>query len=181
MVDDRLDDDSELQAGLLPGRRHLADSVHHPRLGAKPPSEPQVPSRCLRAAFGNAVCVLTSEWQSVIIHRMGKLIALTLMAGPAFAADVTGAWTATMKLNYGGGSATFVFTQTGEQLKGSYKGALGEAPVAGSVKGTHVEWEFDHARLGKIRFSGSVKDSNTIEGSAKYGQFVSGTFVAQRK
>ena len=112
---------------------------------------------------------------------MGKLIALTLMAAPAFALDVTGVWNVTVKLNYGGGPAAFVFTQTGDRLKGSYKGALGEAPVSGTVKGHDVQWEFDHAKLGKIKFSGSLKENGNIEGSAKYGQFVSGTFIAQRK
>ena len=115
-----------------------------------------------------------------MLNRMHKLIALGVLAMAAFAGDINGTWETAIKLNYGGGNATFVLHQNGEKLTGTYKGALGQSDVAGTVKGNAAEWHFDHARLGKIQFEGTVQDDK-IEGRTQYGKYVHGTFIAQRK
>jgi hypothetical protein len=112
---------------------------------------------------------------------MRKLLALALFAVSAFAADVTGTWTAAVDLDAGSGSATFVFKQAGEQLTGTYTGALGEAKLTGTVSGDRVEWSFDTADAGKVKYSGSLDGAAKIKGTCEYGAVGKGTFVAQKK
>lgn len=112
---------------------------------------------------------------------MRTLIAFALFAAAALAADLSGTWSAAVTLDAGSGTATFVLKQTGDQLTGTYSGALGDAKVTGTVKGEAVEWGFDHAEAGKIKYTGTVKGANKIEGSVEYGQLGKGTFVAEKK
>src|SRR5258708_35668533 len=66
-------------------------------------------------------------------------LSLAQMAG---AADVTGTWIMSVQTSAGSGSPTFVLVQKGEALSGSYRGQLGEAQVAGTVKGDEVTIEY---------------------------------------
>ena len=68
-----------------------------------------------------------------------RLLLLTLLALPAFAADVTGNWTFQVDLGGQGGSPKFTFQQKGETLTGTYNGQLGSAKLTGTVKGETVE------------------------------------------
>jgi hypothetical protein len=95
--------------------------------------------------------------------------------------DLTGTWVASIKLNFGGGNATFTFKHMGENLSGTYRGVLGDSKVDGTVRGDSVEWHFSHARLGKIQFTGMLTGGSRVEGKAQYGEHVRGTFVAERK
>jgi len=104
------------------------------------------------------------------------LIGLTLAA-----ADLSGTWSADVKLDAGSGTATFVMEQSGEKLTGSYSGALGTAKVTGTVKGTKVEWSFDNADAGKITYTGTFDGASKIEGTVEYGQLGKGTFTAKKK
>ena len=112
---------------------------------------------------------------------MRTLIALAFFTAVALAADVSGTWSAAVTLDAGSGTATFVLKQSGDQLSGTYTGALGEAKVTGTVKGDAVEWSFEHAEAGKVQYNGTLKGSNKIEGSVEYGQLGKGTFVAETK
>lgn len=112
---------------------------------------------------------------------MRTLIALAFLTAAALAADLTGTWSAAVNLDAGSGTATFVLKQTGDQLAGTYSGALGEAKVTGTVKGDAVEWGFEHAEAGKVKYTGTLKSSGKIEGSVEYGQLGKGTFVAEKK
>jgi len=112
---------------------------------------------------------------------MRTLIALAFFTAVALAADLSGTWSAAVTLDAGSGTATFVLKQSGDQLAGTYTGALGEAKVTGTVKGDAVEWGFDHPEAGKIHYSGTLKGPSKIEGSVEYGQLGKGTFVAEKK
>ena len=108
------------------------------------------------------------------------LVALALSALALFPADISGTWTASVKLDAGSGSATFVLKQTGDTLAGTYSGVLGNADVKGSIKGNQAEWSFDNADAGRISYKGTVEGS-TIKGTVEYGQLGAGTFSAEKK
>ncbi len=110
-----------------------------------------------------------------------KLIALTLFAAAAFAADLTGTWSADVNLDAGSGTATFVLKQAGNQLSGTYSGTLGQAKVTGTVTGDKVVWSFEAGEAGKVTYTGTIKSDTKIEGKAEYGEVGSGTFVAKKK
>jgi hypothetical protein len=103
------------------------------------------------------------------------LCGLTLLA-----ADLSGTWSAEVVLDAGNGTATFVFTQKGSTLSGTYTGALGEAKVTGSVQGNQVEWSFETADAGKVVYKGTL-DGEKIKGTAEYGAVGKGTFTAAKK
>jgi hypothetical protein len=109
------------------------------------------------------------------------ILALGLISLTLTAADISGTWSADVKLDAGNGNATFVLEQKGETLSGTYAGALGTAKVTGTVKGTNVEWEFDHPEAGKITYKGTLSGTSKIEGTVDYGQLGKGTFTAQKK
>jgi hypothetical protein len=106
---------------------------------------------------------------------------LILSAITARAADLTGTWTAAVTLDAGSGTATFMFTQKGETLSGSYTGTFGAAKVAGTVKGDQVEWSFEGDQVGKIVYKGAMDGPTKIKGSVEYGQLGKGTFTAEKK
>ena len=108
------------------------------------------------------------------------LIALSLSALAVFAADISGTWSAAVRLDAGSGTATFVFKQAGDVLTGSYSGVLGNADVKGTVKGNQVEWSFENADAGKITYKGTVEGA-AIKGTVEYGQLGAGTFTAEKK
>jgi hypothetical protein len=63
---------------------------------------------------------------------MRRLLLLTLFSVAAFAADVSGTWSFNVDTDAGSGTPTFVLKQSGEELTGTYSGALGEAKVKGA-------------------------------------------------
>ena len=105
-----------------------------------------------------------------------------LLAASAFAVDLTGTWNAKVELSTGqSGTPTFVLKQDGEKLTGTYTGALGDAPIKGTVKGNDVTIDFE-ASGAQIHYAGKVdKDGKKIEGTVDYGGQASGTFTATKK
>src|SRR5713101_6985821 len=111
-----------------------------------------------------------------LIFVFMALTAISLFA----ATDLTGTWNAKVNLGDQQGSPTFVLKQDGEKLTGTYSGALGEAPIKGTVKGNEVTIDFD-ASGAAIHYAGKVSaDGATIEGTVDYGGQASGTFTATR-
>jgi len=111
------------------------------------------------------------------------LICLALFSIVALAADLSGTWTAAVETDAGTGTPTFVFKQTGDQLTGTYSGALGEAKLTGTVKGNQVTWSFDASPTGeaiKVTYSGTL-DGDKIKGTVELGSLGKGTFTASRK
>lgn len=115
-------------------------------------------------------------------RALGILAIVFLFATLLFAADLTGTWNATVQLSTGqSGSPTFVLKQDGDKLTGTYSGALGDAPIRGTVKGNEVTIDFE-ASGAQIHYAGKVdSDAKTIKGTVDYGGQASGTFVATRK
>ncbi|HXA68175.1 MAG TPA: hypothetical protein VNV82_23635 [Bryobacteraceae bacterium] len=108
------------------------------------------------------------------------LIVLALSTLVLFGADISGTWSAAVRLDAGSGTATFVFKQAGDALTGTYSGTLGTAEVKGTVKGNQVEWSFDNADAGKISYKGTLEGA-TMKGMVEYGQLGAGTFTAEKK
>ena len=112
------------------------------------------------------------------MRRILLILAFCTLA--LLAADVSGTWSAAVRLDAGGGTATFVFKQAGDTLTGTYSGALGNADVKGTVKGNQVEWSFDSPDAGKITYKGALEGA-TMKGTVEYGQLGAGTFTAEKK
>jgi len=106
-------------------------------------------------------------------------VTLFLVALPVAAADVTGKWRFDVSLDQGSGSPTFEFKQDGETLTGTYSGAVGEAKITGTVKGTEIQFQFD-SDFGRIKYEGSIKDADHMEGKADYAGQADGVWTAQR-
>ena len=115
---------------------------------------------------------------------MRKLLILVsvMLCGLALgAADISGAWSASVVLDAGSGTATFVLKQTGDALSGTYSGALGEAKVTGSVKGDEVEWWFENPDAGKVVYKGKLEGASKIKGAVEYGELGKGSFTAEKQ
>jgi hypothetical protein len=108
-------------------------------------------------------------------------LALVFLGLTLLGADLTGTWSAAVTLDAGSGTATFVFKQTGEQLTGTYSGAVGSANVTGTVKGSDVEWSFDAGDAGKVSYKGALDASGKITGTVQYGQLGAGKFTAEKQ
>jgi hypothetical protein len=113
------------------------------------------------------------------MRRLLVVVGLILCALALAAADISGTWSASVQLDAGSGTATFVLKQSGDALSGTYSGALGEAKVTGSVKGDDVEWMFETEDAGKVVYKGKL-DGGKIKGTAEYGQLGKGSFSAEK-
>ena len=114
---------------------------------------------------------------------MRRLVLLAFFSVAAFAADVTGTWNFNVETDAGSGNPTFVLKQSGEQLTGTYSGALVEAQVKGSVKGDKVEITFEVSPSGdavKVVYSGTLDGDKKMKGTVKLGDLGSGTFTGQK-
>ena len=112
---------------------------------------------------------------------LAVLLSLVLATAALLAAtDLTGTWKAKVNLGSQTGSPTFELKQDGEKLTGKYSGALGEASLTGTVKGSNVAWDF-RASGADIHYVGKISaDGSKIEGIVDYGGQASGTFTATR-
>jgi len=100
------------------------------------------------------------------------------------AADVTGTWAFQVETQAGSGQPTFVFEQKGEQLTGTYEGALGQSKLKGTVKGDKIEFQFEISAGGqtlKVAYTGVVESPSRMKGTAKYDQLGDATWTATKK
>jgi len=112
---------------------------------------------------------------------LAGLIAVVLFAAAASAADISGTWNATVNLGDQTGSPTFVFKQDGEKLTGTYSGALGDAKLSGTVKGSEISFDFEAQGIA-VHYGGKLSaDGKKIEGTVDYGGQASGTFTATKR
>ena len=110
-------------------------------------------------------------------------LVLLLAATSILGADVTGKWNATVETDSGSGNPKFVFTQSGEDLTGTYVGLLGEAKLTGTVKGDVIEFTFTASAQGenvKVIYKGTVT-GNKMKGKVDMGEIASGTFTAEKQ
>ena len=113
---------------------------------------------------------------------VATVIALGAMQS-ALAADVTGTWAMAVESPMGSGTPTFVLEQKGEEVTGSYKGQLGEAKVAGTLKGNALSFAYTIDAQGmqlKVTYTGTV-DGNTMSGKVNYADQGDGTFKGTKQ
>ena len=106
-------------------------------------------------------------------------------AAPADKTDVSGAWAFQVETPAGSGTPTFTFKQEGEKLTGQYKGAFGEAPLTGTVKGNKIDFAIKVQAQGQdatINYTGTVEKDGTMKGTVNLGADIgSGTWTAKRQ
>lgn len=98
--------------------------------------------------------------------------------------DISGAWSFQVESSAGSGSPTFTFKQDGEKLTGQYKGAFGEAPLTGTVKGGKVDFVIKVEAQGQqltITYTGTVEKDGSMKGTAELGDVGSATWTAKRQ
>jgi hypothetical protein len=97
-------------------------------------------------------------------------------------ADVTGSWDVEVQTDQGSGNPSFTFKQDGEKLTGQYKGAFGEAPLTGSVKGDKIEFSMKVSGQveGTVVYTGTT-DGKTMKGKVSLAGIGEGTFTGKKK
>jgi hypothetical protein len=111
--------------------------------------------------------------------------AAVFLTTSAIAADanVAGEWDFTVESPAGTGTPHFSLKQQGAAISGTYKGALGEAPVTGSVKGNAVTIQFRVDAQGMemdVIYKGTV-DGASMSGTVTLGDFGEGKFTGKKK
>jgi hypothetical protein len=97
--------------------------------------------------------------------------------------DVTGTWDLSVSSESGSGDAVLVLKQEGQDVSGTYKGRMGEAPVSGSVNGNRIRFMVRlHFRdmSFAVSYSGTVQ-GDRMEGSVDFGDGRTGTWKAVRR
>jgi hypothetical protein len=94
--------------------------------------------------------------------------------------DISGAWVFQVETSAGSGSPTFTFKQDGEKLTGDYKGAFGEAPLTGTVKGGKVDFEIK-GQQGTLTYTGTIEKDGNMKGTVQLGEIGSGTWTGKRQ
>jgi len=97
--------------------------------------------------------------------------------------NVSGNWAFEVQTDQGSGSPSFTFKQDGEKLTGTYKGAFGEGPVEGTVKGNAINFTVKVNAQGQdvvISYTGTI-ENGSMKGSVKLGDLGSGTWTGKRQ
>ncbi len=97
----------------------------------------------------------------------------------ASAADLTGTWNCNVETDMGSGTPVFELKQTGDAIKGTYTGALGEAEVTGKVTGSKFEYSFKFDQ-GMVVYTGEI-DGNQTKGAVNLAGQATGKFTCKRK
>jgi hypothetical protein len=120
--------------------------------------------------------------RSLAVFASAAVLAACLVVA-ADEPNVTGTWAMTVESSFGTGSPTFTLSQKGEDITGTYKGQLGEAPVTGTLKGNAIAMSFTITVQGRelrLDYVGTV-DGDTMTGKVKFGEFGEGKFKGTRK
>jgi hypothetical protein len=99
--------------------------------------------------------------------------------------EVTGTWAFEVQTEAGTGTPLVTFKQEGEKLTGHYSSSvLGEAELAGSIKGTAIEFTVSASVQGNaiaVTFTGTVDAADAMKGKVSFGGMAEGTFTGKRK
>ena len=104
--------------------------------------------------------------------------------GAAPAADLTGQWVFQVETTAGAGTPTFTFKQEGDKLTGHYSGQLGEADLAGTVKGRAIDFKFVTDVQGfrvEATYSGVIETKDSVKGTVILAGLGEGTFTGKRQ
>jgi hypothetical protein len=123
-----------------------------------------------------------------MLDRMSKLLLSILLAGlacmPLLAHDVSGNWEFNVETAAGSGSPSFVLTQNGEKLTGTYSGLFGKADVTGTVKADQIDFsfKFDYSgQSGVAHYSGTIESEKKMKGKVEIGDLGEGTWTATKQ
>jgi hypothetical protein len=120
----------------------------------------------------------------LLVAVVALAVVSTVLAAQASKVDVTGAWIFSVESAAGSSNPTVTFKQEGEKLTGHYSSALmGEAPLAGTVKGQNIEFVVSADVQGtaiRLTYTGTI-DKDSMKGKLSAGEFGDGTFSAKRK
>lgn len=103
------------------------------------------------------------------------------------ASSITGVWEFAVELSSGGtGSPTFTLKQEGENITGTYKGALGEAPVSGTIKGGDVKLTYKVNAQGQDiegTYTGKLTGNDSMSGTVTFNitDLGTGKWTAKKK
>ena len=92
-------------------------------------------------------------------------------------AEVAGSWAVRMDTDQG--SASFTLSQNGDQISGTYKGPLGEAPIQGTIKGNEITLFITVKSKGTIVYSGII-EKGSMRGTAKGGDLKNAGWTAKQ-
>jgi len=96
--------------------------------------------------------------------------------------DLTGKWSFTVQTAQGPGSPSFTFEQKGEDLRGTYTGFFGTAPLTGKVREGKVTFTVkinaDGQEINMV-YSGEVTAA-AMKGKIDFGGYGEGTFEGKR-
>ncbi|HEY8537759.1 MAG TPA: hypothetical protein VIL28_02765 [Steroidobacteraceae bacterium] len=99
--------------------------------------------------------------------------------------DLSGNWILTTETPMGSQDSDMVVQQNGEELTGTITSPMGSIDYKGKITGgKDVAFGFTFDAQGmtlQIDFTGELKDNDTIQGTAKLGDFGEGNFTAKRK
>ena len=115
---------------------------------------------------------------------MRLILSMCLFTACLVAADISGSWEAKVETPAGSGTPSFLLKQDGEKLSGNYTGAMGQAPINGTVKGDMVEFSFDVSPGGeklKVIYKGTVKSATSMAGSLNIESLGDGSWTATKK
>ena len=109
-----------------------------------------------------------------------------LLGAAAHAADapdahVGGNWAMTVQSAMGTTTPSIVLKQDGKKLTGTYKGRMGEAPLTGTVSGSHVELDIPMHVMGQdmlLTYKGVVT-GETMAGETQMGTMGKGAFTGK--
>jgi hypothetical protein len=108
------------------------------------------------------------------------VVLTALVSVPASAqTDVSGTWNAVVELDLGSGEPTFVFTQDGDAITGTYEGTFGSAPLTGTVTGDTIEFTFGAEGVGAATYTGTIT-ADGMKGTCDYGEAGGGTWAAKK-
>jgi hypothetical protein len=115
-------------------------------------------------------------------HQEGAAPAAAAGTAPS-GSNITGNWAFEVQTDQGSGSPSFTFKQDGEKLTGTYKGAFGEGPVEGTVKGNAINFTVKVNAQGQdvvITYTGTI-ESGAMKGTVKLGDLGTGTWSGKRQ
>ncbi len=107
---------------------------------------------------------------------------LAIISLPAFAQeDISGEWIFNVQTDMGSGSPLFTIDQDDSgALSGTYSGALGEAPIVGSIEvDGSIEINFS-VQGNPIKYLGKLEEGKIV-GTVDLAGMASGTFIGERK
>jgi hypothetical protein len=121
------------------------------------------------------------------MNRVRRWLVATLMVTAMLSSvvkaadvDVTGKWIMTVNTPAGSGNPIFELKQDGEKVTGSYSGALGEAAVTGSLKGTELTLNIPISGQDlTVVYTGKV-EGNSVSGKVVLGDLGEGTFTGKK-